>query len=210
MKKYRLHFICLGFSAWLFLQLSISAKAQNPDEWLRPKQTQIQYLLTQAISLRTLNKSLSDGYEIFRAGSGLIASMKNREFEAHHGYFDRFSGLFGHPESLTGVLSLQGSLDKLDHQLREIHSYAVRKQFPDYIQNAFLARITELHTEVSKLKADLLQNKNGFTDKEENRYQRNHQLSGQAALIKAKSSLLLLQIESYTLMRESSSFKGTD
>lgn len=61
--------------------------AQNADEWLRQRKTQLRYLAEQTAALRMYAGYLEKGYGIVQDGLALISDVKTGEFSLHKDYF---------------------------------------------------------------------------------------------------------------------------
>lgn len=63
------------------------AKAQTFAEWFSQGKTQLKYLAQQIAALTACEQGLKQGYTEAKSEWGLIGSVKNGEFLAHHGYY---------------------------------------------------------------------------------------------------------------------------
>ncbi len=80
--------IRIVIGCWLGLLLHVkTGSAQTLDEWLRPKKTQIEYLVKQLAALRSYTAAVKKSGNILDAGLGLIGESKDGEFERHSNFF---------------------------------------------------------------------------------------------------------------------------
>ncbi|MCH7400864.1 hypothetical protein ACFOUP_12860 [Belliella kenyensis] len=98
--------------------------AQNANEWLRPKRTQRNYLITQIAALQLYGNALKRGYDTFQAGSGLIRDVKAGEFSLHNqqlqtllGFSPRLSPLANATAFTTTYLSLSQQINRARQSL---------------------------------------------------------------------------------------------
>jgi hypothetical protein len=71
----------------VWVSVGIPAHAQNVNEWLRQKKTQIRYLTEQIAALQVYIELGQKSYAIYRDGLGLISDRKASEFSLHKNYF---------------------------------------------------------------------------------------------------------------------------
>lgn len=76
---------CIG-SLWMLFSLPI--QAQNSDEWLRPKETQLEYLILQIAGLKLNTKLISNASKVMELGLEGINSWKDLEKLLHQDFFD--------------------------------------------------------------------------------------------------------------------------
>jgi len=82
---------------WLLWMLfGFATQAQNFDEWVRQKRTQIRYLVNQIAALQIYIELGQEGYSIYRDGLQLIGDIKDGEFNLHKDYFASLSAI--HPK----------------------------------------------------------------------------------------------------------------
>ena len=62
-------------------------QAQNSDEWMKQKKTQIKYLLQQIAALKVYIEYAQKGYEIVGDGLNVIGKIKKGDFKLHDEYF---------------------------------------------------------------------------------------------------------------------------
>lgn len=75
---------------WIVVVLILGwqvGSAQNSDEWLRQRKTQLCYLAEQTTALRMYAGYLEKGYGIVQSGLALISDVKTGEFSLHKDYF---------------------------------------------------------------------------------------------------------------------------
>ncbi|OLY94220.1 hypothetical protein SAMN05444008_105210 [Cnuella takakiae] len=76
---------------WIVVVLILGwhvGSAQNADEWLRQRKTQLRYLAEQAAALRMYAGHLERGYGVVQGGLALISDVKTGEFSLHKDYFN--------------------------------------------------------------------------------------------------------------------------
>lgn len=74
---------------WIVVVLILGwhvGSAQNADEWLRQRKTQLRYLAEQTAALRMYAGYLEKGYGIVHSGLALITDVKTGEFSLHKDY----------------------------------------------------------------------------------------------------------------------------
>ncbi|WP_057936231.1 hypothetical protein [Algoriphagus resistens] len=74
--------------ALLFLG-GLNGQAQTMGEWLKPKKTQIEYLVKHVVLLRTFRASVKESGNILGAGLDLIGESKDGEYSRHTQFFDK-------------------------------------------------------------------------------------------------------------------------
>lgn len=75
---------------WIVVVLILGwhvGNAQNSDEWLRQKQTQLRYLAAQTAALKMYAGHLEKGYGVVKGGLAVITGVKTGEFSLHKDYF---------------------------------------------------------------------------------------------------------------------------
>ena len=77
-----------GWLGSLWLLISFPVLAQNTDEWLRPKETQLEYLVLQVAGLKLNTELISKASKVMELGLEGINSWKDLEKSLHEDFFD--------------------------------------------------------------------------------------------------------------------------
>lgn len=72
----------------LLVIITMSAQAQNWQEWMHQKKTQIKYLVNQIAMLQIYSGNVEKGYAIAEKGLGAIQNIKRGDFSLHEAYFN--------------------------------------------------------------------------------------------------------------------------
>jgi hypothetical protein len=72
----------------LSVAITMSAQAQNWQEWTQQKKTQIKYLVNQIAALQIYSDYVEKGYAIAKDGLNAISSIKSGDFLLHEAYFN--------------------------------------------------------------------------------------------------------------------------
>jgi hypothetical protein len=78
----------IGWLGSLWMLISFSVQAQNTDEWLRPKETQLEYLVIQVAGLKLNTELISKASKLMELGLEGINSWKDLEKSLHGEFFD--------------------------------------------------------------------------------------------------------------------------
>ena len=70
----------------LLATITVSAHAQNWQEWMHQKKTQIKYLVNQIAALQIYAGYVQKGYAIAEEGLGAIHNIKRGDFSLHEAY----------------------------------------------------------------------------------------------------------------------------
>lgn len=80
--------IAIGWLGSLWMLISFPVQAQNTDEWLRPKETQLEYLVIQIAGLKLNTELISKASKVMELGLEGINSWKDLEKGLHRDFFD--------------------------------------------------------------------------------------------------------------------------
>lgn len=80
--------MAMGWLGSLWMLISIPVHAQNNDEWLRPKETQLEYLVIQIAGLKLNTELISKASKVMELGLEGINSWKDLEKSLHGDFFD--------------------------------------------------------------------------------------------------------------------------
>jgi hypothetical protein len=78
------------------MQFCFVVQAQNLNEWVRQKKTQIRYLVEQVAALQVYIELGQQGYAIYRDGLEVIGDIEDGEFNLHKDYFASLSAVNPH------------------------------------------------------------------------------------------------------------------
>ncbi|MEO8406718.1 MAG: hypothetical protein ABI480_19045 [Chitinophagaceae bacterium] len=97
----------------------LAGLAQNTDEWLHQKKTQIKYLLNQIAASQVYIEVLQKGYSIAHEGLNTINDIKHGDFTLHHGFFDglkRVNPKIKNWGRVADIIALQVQIIKETHK----------------------------------------------------------------------------------------------
>lgn len=80
--------MAIGWIGSLWMLISFRVQAQNTDEWLRPKETQLEYLVIQIAGLKLNTELISKASKVMELGLEGINSWKDIEKSLHGEFFD--------------------------------------------------------------------------------------------------------------------------
>lgn len=80
--------MAIGWIGSLWMLISFPVQAQNTDEWLRPNETQLEYLILQIAGLKLNTKLISNASKVMELGLEGINSWKDLEKLLHQDFFD--------------------------------------------------------------------------------------------------------------------------
>jgi len=80
--------MAIGWLGSLWMLISFPVLAQNTDEWLRPKETQLEYLVIQIAGLKLNTELISKASKVMELGLEGINSWKDIEKSLHGDFFD--------------------------------------------------------------------------------------------------------------------------
>lgn len=121
----------IGFICSLWMLNSFPVQAQNTDEWLRPKETQLEYLVIQIAGLKLNTELISKASKVMELGLEGINSWKDLEKGLHRDFFDSHRELGPLAQGNLSDLEGEGLLpDKLKKEILSSRIYW-EKQIPE-------------------------------------------------------------------------------
>ncbi|SIT95222.1 hypothetical protein [Pontibacter indicus] len=100
---------------FLLATLSLPARAQTLNEWLRQKQTQKDYLVQQIAALRAYAGTLRQGYQVLDRGISTVQHSKNGDLGLHRVFFhslQQISPAIGESAQLADILGWQQAIHR--------------------------------------------------------------------------------------------------
>lgn len=130
--------MAIGWLGSLWMLISFPVLAQNTDEWLRPKETQLEYLAIQIAGLKLNTELISKASKVMELGLEGINSWKDLEKGLHRDFFDSHRELGPLAQGNLSDLEGEGLLpDKLKKEILSSRIYW-EKQIPVSDQIFFL------------------------------------------------------------------------
>lgn len=121
----------IGWIGSLWILISIPALAQNTDEWLRPKETQLEYLVLQVAGLKLNTELISKASKVLELGLEGINSWKDLEKSLHGDFFDSHRKLGPLANGNLSVLEGEGLMpDEMKMEILASQIYW-EKQMPE-------------------------------------------------------------------------------
>lgn len=124
MKKIFLILFCSG--------LSYLGYTQPAKEWVRQKQTQIEYLLDQIIGLRAYAGVVNKGFQTAKDGLSIINQIKQGDFSIHDNHFQSL-------RAVSPVIASSPDLKKAAIKSKDIHFTMQRIQKLCNLENGLTA-----------------------------------------------------------------------
>ena len=122
--------MAIGWFGSLWMLISFPAYPQNTDEWLRPKETQLEYLVIQIAGLKLNTGLISKASKVMELGLEGINSWKDIEKGLHGDFFDSHRKLG--PLAQGNLSDLEGEGLVPDERRKEILASRIywKKQIP--------------------------------------------------------------------------------
>ena len=107
----------------LLVIITVSAQAQNWQEWMHQKKTQIKYLVNQIVALQIYAGYVEKGYVIAKEGLGAIQNIKRGDFSLHEAYFNSLKTVNPSIKSywkVANVISMQIKIVQSYHKQKSV------------------------------------------------------------------------------------------
>jgi len=127
---------------------TFGVNAQNADEWLRQKETQIRYLIGQIAALKAYGEVIDKGYEIASGGLAAISNSREQDFQQQHDYFLSLAKVKPAIKNYNKVVAIQKMKSQVEMQCQVINSSLTK--FLDPKQREYISKLSANLTSEAK------------------------------------------------------------